>query len=428
MYLRTLKLRNFRCFSELNIDFPERLAVIVGDNGAGKTAILEAAAIAVGTFSHAMDKLTNFSIEKTDAYYKCYDMGSVVDVQAQFPVEICAEASVNNHYIYWERFLNSAKARGNGLTRAKELVMLADEYQDRLRNGDKQLVLPVIAYYGTGRLWEQKQERKTDSFEKNSRSNGYLESLDGAANDKLIRKWFQKMTILQYQQNDFIPEYTAVCRAIAKCLSSVTNSDDTKVQYNLDTNEIDVIYTNTQGERIRTPINRLSDGYRCTLSLIADIAYRMAVLNPQLLGDVLEETPGVVLIDEIDLHLHPLWQQKILKDLMTIFPKVQFIVSTHAPAVINSVPSESLIMLKDKQVYRASNETYGKDANTIFREVMDAPERPPEIKDRFEQFYGYLDELNYKKAGEVLEHLEAILGSNDTELVGCRVRLELEQM
>ena len=132
MYLRTLKLRNFRCFSELNIDFPERLAVIVGDNGAGKTAILEAAAIAVGTFSHAMDKLTNFSIEKTDAHYKCYDMGSVVDVQAQFPVEICAEASVNNHYIYWERFLNSAKARGNGLTRAKELVMLADEYQDRL--------------------------------------------------------------------------------------------------------------------------------------------------------------------------------------------------------------------------------------------------------------------------------------------------------
>lgn len=67
MYLRALKLRNFRCFSELNIDFPERLAVIVGDNGAGKSSILEAAAIAVGTFSYALDKLTNFSIEKTDA-------------------------------------------------------------------------------------------------------------------------------------------------------------------------------------------------------------------------------------------------------------------------------------------------------------------------------------------------------------------------
>lgn len=381
MYLRALKLRNFRCFSELNIDFPERLAVIVGDNGAGKSSILEAAAIAVGTFSYALDKLTNFSIEKTDAHYKCYDMGSVVDVQAQFPVEICAEASVNNHLVYWERFSDSAKSRGNSLSRSKELVALATEYQDRLRNGDKQLILPVIAYYGTGRLWEQKTERKTDVYEKNSRSNGYLESLDGATSDKLIRRWFQKMTIQQYQSNDFVPEYRAVCRAMAQCLSSVANSDDTRVQYNLDTNEIDVIYTNMHGERVRIPVNQLSDGYKCTLSLIADIAYRMAVLNPQLLGNVLEETPGVVLIDEIDLHLHPVWQQKILKDLMTIFPKVQFIVSTHAPAVINSVPSESLIMLKDKQVYGASNETYGKDANTILREVMAAPERPQEIKD-----------------------------------------------
>lgn len=308
-------------------------------------------------------------------------MGSVVDVQAQFPVEICAEASVNNHLVYWERFSDSAKSRGNSLSRSKELVALATEYQDRLRNGDKQLILPVIAYYGTGRLWEQKTERKTDVYEKNSRSNGYLESLDGATSDKLIRRWFQKMTIQQYQSNDFVPEYRAVCRAMAQCLSSVTNSDDTRVQYNLDTNEIDVIYTNMHGERVRIPVNQLSDGYKCTLSLIADIAYRMAVLNLQLLGNVLEETPGVVLIDEMDLHLHPVWQQKILKDLMTIFPKVQFIVSTHAPAVINSVPSESLIMLKDKQVYGASNETYGKDANTILREVMAAPERPQEIKD-----------------------------------------------
>ena len=73
-------------------------------------------------------------------------------------------------------------------------------------------------------------------------------------------------------------------------------------------------------------------------SMIGDIAYRMAVLNPTLGDQVLEKTPGVVLIDEIDLHLHPQWQQTILSDLHAIFPEVQFIVSSHAPAVINSVP------------------------------------------------------------------------------------------
>ena len=93
---------------------------------------------------------------------------------------------------------------------------------------------------------------------------------------------------------------------------------------------------------VRMPVSQLSDGYKCTISLIADIAYRMAILNPQLLNKVLVETEGIILIDEVDLHLHPKWQKRILKDLMDIFPKVQFIVSTHAPEVINSVKKDLL--------------------------------------------------------------------------------------
>ena len=95
----------------------------------------------------------------------------------------------------------------------------------------------------------------------------------------------------------------------------------------------------------------------------------MALLNPHLLDNVLTETEGIVLIDEVDLHLHPTWQKRILKDLMEIFPKVQFIVSTHAPEVINSVKRESVVVLKDCGVWEAADETYGKDANTILREA-----------------------------------------------------------
>ena len=90
-------------------------------------------------------------------------------------------------------------------------------------------------------------------------------------------------------------------------------------------------------------MNEMSDGYKNTLSMIGDIAYRMAVLNPTLGDQVLRETPGIVLIDEIDLHLHPKWQQSILNDLNEIFPKIQFIVSSHAPAVINSVPKSRFV-------------------------------------------------------------------------------------
>ena len=108
-------------------------------------------------------------------------------------------------------------------------------------------------------------------------------------------------------------------------------------------------------------MDEMSDGYKNTLSMIGDIAYRMAVLNPILGEQVLEKTPGIVLIDEIDLHLHPQWQQTILSDLHAIFPKVQFIVSSHAPAVINSVLREQIRILDYGAIYMPAAQTYGRD-------------------------------------------------------------------
>lgn len=225
-----------------------------------------------------------------------------------------------------------------------------------MRSGDRELKLPIISYYGTGRLWAQHKEKKGDTFEKNNRSNGYIDSLDGVANDKLMMKWFQKMTLQEFQRKQEIPEFTAVRTALEKVFASITGFSDVKVQYNPDTGDLDVIYYDKDKKHIRIPVSLLSDGYRCTISLIADIAYRMALLNPQLLDNVLTETEGIVLIDEVDLHLHPTWQKRILKDLMEIFPKVQFIVSTHAPEVINSVKRESVVVLKDCGVWEAADE------------------------------------------------------------------------
>ena len=344
MYLKSVILHNFRCFSELNVCFNDRLTVIVGSNGAGKSTVLEAATIAAGTLSSAMDGLTNYGIKKGDAHYKCFDLGSNVDVQPQFPVEIIATGTIDGKDISWTRSLNSAKSRGS-LSAAKDLTQIAHEYQEKMRKGDKDLKLPIISYYGTGRLWDQHREKKNNTFEKNNRSNGYLDSLDGAANDKLMMKWFHKMTIQELQRKEDIPEFTAVRNALEQVFSSITGFADVKVQFNLDTGEIDIIYYDKNNEHVRIPLSLLSDGYKCTISLIADIAYRMAILNPQLLDKVLIDTEGIVLIDEIDLHLHPSWQKRILRDLMAVFPKVQFIVSTHAPEVINSVKSNSILIL-----------------------------------------------------------------------------------
>ena len=427
MFLKSMTLHNFRCFSDLKVNFNNRLTVLVGNNGAGKSTVLEAAAIAAGTLTSAMDGLTNYGIKKSDAHYKCFDLGSNVDVQPQFPVEITAVGTVDGQEISWVRNLNSAKGRG-GPAPAKEMTRVADNYQSRMRSGDKELKLPIISYYGTGRLWNQHREKKNDIFEKNSRSNGYIDSLDGAANDKLMMKWFQKMTMQQIQRGEMIPEFTAVRMAMEQVFASIAGVSDVQVQFNLDTGDIDILYFDKDKEHVRIPLSLLSDGYKCTISLIADIAYRMAILNPQLLDKVLTETEGIVLIDEIDLHLHPSWQKRILKDLMEVFPKVQFIVSTHAPEVINSAKQESIVVLSHNTVMPAMNETYGKDANTILREVMEVSERPDDIKQLFDQLYSLLDEEAWQQAEHIIEKLEEEIGSNDPEVNACRVRLALEQM
>lgn len=427
MFLKSMVLHNFRCFSSLYVCFHNRLTVIVGSNGAGKSTVLEAATIAAGTLTAAMDGLTNYGIKKSDAHYKYFDLGSNIDVQPQFPVEIIATGNVDGEEISWTRSLNSANGRG-GLASAKELTQIAQEYQNRMRSGDKDLKLPIISYYGTGRLWAQHRDKKNDTFEKNNRSNGYIDSLDGAANDKLMMKWFQKMTMQEIQRKQEIPELTAVRTAMEQAFSLITGFSDVTVQFNLDTGDIDIIYYDDNNEHVRIPLSLLSDGYKCTISLIADIAYRMALLNPQLLDKVLSETEGIVLIDEIDLHLHPTWQKRILKDLMNIFPKVQFIVSTHAPEVINSVKSDSIVILKGNTAVSSADETYGKDANTILREVMEVSARPDDVKRLFDQFYNFLDHEKWNQAEDILEQIEDEVGNNDAEVNSCRVRLELEQM
>lgn len=430
MFLKSIELKNFRCYEDLRIDFREKISVIVGANGAGKTSVLEGISIALGTLFTTLDGPVGRSIHRKDARLKAYEMGDSSDVQAQFPVEISARASMEGKDVEWKRSLNSSTGSPT-IKDAKELTDIAKKMQDRLRNGDQSLVLPLIAYYGTGRLWDYHREKKTDTFEVNTRTNGYVDCLDGTANVKLMMNWLKKKTIQEYQKQkqkiETHSELDTVYKAMEACYAQITGYNDVKILYNLDTNELDIYYTDEQGFKMNIPLAQLSDGYKSTISLIADIAYRMSILNPQLSKDILLQTEGVVLIDEIDLHLHPSWQQRVLSDLNQIFPKLQFIVTTHAPAVINTVKSNSLIILENYTAREPIGEIYGKDANTVIRGIMGANERPKAVKAMFEQFYDALSDGNIKQAEDAIRDLENLIGKDDSELAGCRIKLKLKQ-
>ena len=174
--------------------------------------------------------------------------------------------------------------------------------------------------------------------------------------------------------------------------------------------ELEVAIRRENGIVENLPLRILSDGIKSTLSMIADIAYRMAILNPQLLDDILEETSGVVLIDEIDMHLHPSWQKKIISVLKKIFPKVQFVFTTHSPSVLSNVSNKNVLILDNFEIYPLENMTYGKDIEAILHEVMRVQVRPKEVIDKLKLFNDLLDENNLLEAKKILKELEEISG------------------
>ena len=435
MKLKKVKIINYRCFKEAEIDFDEHTTLIVGKNGAGKTAILDAVAVAISTFLLGIDVGVSRSISKDDARYEFHDLDGTVDPQHQFPVNIESIGDIlDNYNVKWVRSLNS-ESGNTTVKEARELTNISKSVQNRIMTGDKSLNLPLISYYGTGRLYAQKKEKKNiKSLTEFKRQVGYVDCMAAESNEKLMLNWFQIQTLksLQEQQRTGKVEKPLLLKtvesAICKCLERISGSKNADIVFDLDTHRLVLNFESGDGSLQKFAMDEMSDGYKNTLSMIGDIAYRMAVLNPMLGDKVLEETSGVVMIDEIDLHLHPQWQQTIISDLNTIFPKIQFIVSSHAPAVINSVAKEQIRILDNGGIYMPAAQTYGRDANSILREVMKVSERPTDIKQRMNLFYSYMDENNYKEADKVLTEIEAIVGATDPDIAAARTSLDLEKI
>ena len=426
MYIDSIVLKNYRCYEQLEVKLNKEYTVLVGINGAGKSTILDAVSTALGSYIAGFDGIVSNSIGYDDAHRKMYELGSRVDYEEQYPVEIEALGHVEGQELTWKRSLYARNGKTH-MKNAKPIMEYGAKLQEKVRQGDKNTVLPLIAYYGTGRLYMQKRKKRNLlSNQKFSRTTGYEDCLASASNDKLMMQWFEQMTAIQIEEQREIPELEIVKKAMGKCFSGAMSKDNVaKFQYRVKTHEIEIEYK--KGDHYeKLPMRMLSDGLKITISMVADIAYRMAVLNPQLLDNILQETPGIVLIDEVDMHLHPEWQRRIVEDLHYIFPKVQFIVTTHSPSVLANVTKEHVLLLEDGKVFVPHNTTYGRDVTSILREMMKVEVRPKIVVNLKNQFYKVLAEENYQEAKKLLDELESILGENDSDFVHAKLSYDLE--
>ena len=261
-----------------------------------------------------------------------------------------------------------------------------------------------------------------------SRLQGYVDALDVATNEKLMLAWFRQTALTQTQMEEPLPIFQAVKGAMEVFYVGMDETiEAVRVIYDFATLEIKIRVKRKNEDPVSLPLRYFSDGIKAMLSMTADIAYRIALLNPNLGGEAMRETPGIVLIDEIDMHLHPSWQRKILASLKKVFPRIQFIVTTHAPAVLANVPRENIIVFSEGKAYPPAEHTYGRDVNTILRDVMGTEVRPQEVMEKKDLFYKALDEGDFSAAEKQLGVLEKILGQSDEEVVYMTTMLDLER-
>ena len=341
MKLETLTLTNFRRFKNLDISFHPELTVIAARNGQGKTAVLDAATIVLSPFVGAFDLGKSRGIGRKDARYD--HLKGRPESEQVFPVRLEAALSgLAQPVVVRER--KGIKGRTT-VKDATALTGLGGELMHEIRKLES-VPLPLMVCYGSGRLWNVHKNMSREAVLSESRSMGYEDCFTSASSFTQVQQWMTKATFaaLQQQKIEAYREYKIdeQIQGIQHAVDAVLASEGwSGFHYSLQHEELAM----THEELGILPVSLLSDGVRAMVSLAADMAWRCAKLNPWLGADAQRQTEGIVFIDEVDMHLHPRWQQTVIGSLRKAFPKVQFVVTSHSPQVLSTVKSESIRLL-----------------------------------------------------------------------------------
>lgn len=172
-------------------------------------------------------------------------------------------------------------------------------------------------------------------------------------------------------------------------------------------------------DSIKFSLSQLSEGEKSVIVLVSDIARRLAIANPNLQQPRLGH--GIVLIDEIEQHLHPAWQRTIIPNLRRTFPNIQFILTTHSPQVISTLKRENVFILDNFQLVPETPHTYGRDSNSILYDIFGVEKRPAEAKQEFAKLYRLMDDpAKVSETADLLRDAEAKYGYYDEEVVRAR--------
>ncbi|UQA62733.1 AAA family ATPase [Polyangium aurulentum] len=414
MRLRRMRLKNVYGFQDLDLHFPEgQVTVLVGVNGAGKSTVLDSIAM----FLAPLAAFLRGAEPRKAPYQLTRDAIHEGEKQAEAALDI----DDGKHQKTWrivadvqrkEKFFD--RKMGNWAYQLHQTLVV-----------DETAPLPVLCYYPAVRFYLHEsfqKKRATIPSHTYPQFAAYDNAFEiGQRSFEDVVGWFRRQEDLENeirlggQPEHRDPHLEAVRQAVLRFMDTLapgTFSDLRVARNPLDTSKASL---RLQKGSHHLTLDNLSDGERGSLVLVADLAQRLAAANPGA-SDPLAGT-GVVLIDEIELHLHPGWQRKILPALTKTFPGCQFIVATHSPQVLSRVPREQVVLLSGFKVVESLPYTEGRDSNAILTELMGVPGRPEDAAAEVDALAHLIDDEDFAAAKRKLRELEKRLGPNDSDLL-----------
>ena len=403
MKVKRLKMNSFRGIRDLTLEFDaDEPTVFIGINGVGKSSILDCLAILLSWLTKRIQNPNSSgrSFNEVDIKKGCKETHNEITI------------SINDWpEVVWSLTKVSKGRSKDTSSNLGDLKRVVDRIHSQL-DASSYAALPLAVYYPTNRaVFDIPLKIRTKhSFEPIT---AYDEVLTGEQVDfRRFFEWFREREDLENElrlnnTNEYRDrELKAVRYAIANLLDGWSNLRVRRSPLRMTVNK--------EGDELI--VNQLSDGEKCLLALAGDLARRLAIANPNPECNPLEGS-GVVLIDEIELHLHPKWQRAIIPNLKKTFPNCQFIITTHSPQVISDLKWVHLLRSTSEGIAIERVPSFGKDSNRILETLMGTPERQQKIKEDLRELFRLIDKGELGKARQFRQNLADKMGEEDPEFV-----------
>ena len=408
MHIKTLQLKNFRRFEDATFEFGPGFNLLVGENGSGKSSVIEGVFASLNEYGIVADDVKNFNrLPKWSDIrrHRVFESGTV-----HFDQAVKCEISLN--YAISENItMNDNRFCSLVGTLSPTSSNLAQFWQKTAVDFMelKKFSAPLVAKFSVPRAKNLSQIDGFSTYQTmlyEFRFGGYTNWRDAGRGSHDIDNWVVFQTLERHQKIS-----RAEVKSGADELEIVSSAINRFIE-----DAVGIWFSGAHRclmidfkDGTHQPFDTLSDGQRGLIAMVADIARRACLLNPHLGENVLRDTPGIVLIDELDLHLHPKWQRSIVTNLKKTFPKIQFIATTHSPQIIGECKTDEIIIVTETGGKRPS-QSFGMDSNWILECLMETPARDQVVQAKIDEMFKAIDENEFGNARALAAALREKIG------------------